>query len=55
MAYDTKVLLASLANNILKSETVKEAYTVIMEIANVEGLNIQPYDEAMEKLEELRK
>ena len=55
MAYETKALLSSLAQSILRAETTKEAYAVIMKAANVEGLNIMPYDEAKEELAELRK
>jgi len=55
MAYDTKALLSLIANAIAKSETLKEAYAAIMEAANVEGVSILSYEEAKEKIEELRK
>jgi hypothetical protein len=54
MAYDTKVLLSALAQNIAKSETVEEAYFAVVESANVEGVQIPTYDEAMKKLTALR-
>jgi len=55
MAYDTKALLSSLAQNVAKSESVEEAYLAVMKTANVEGVQIPTYDEAMEELEGLRK
>ena len=38
MACETRVLLAALAQVILKSENLKEAYEAIANIANVEGV-----------------
>ncbi|MCL2109466.1 MAG: hypothetical protein FWH20_09015 [Oscillospiraceae bacterium] len=55
MAYETKSILASLANNIAKCQTVKEAYLVIVRTANVEGVNVPSYEEALEEIEESRK
>ena len=54
MAYDTKVILSSLAQNIAKSETVEEAYMAVIESANVEGVQIPSYEEAIKKISTLR-
>jgi hypothetical protein len=55
MAYDTKAMFSLLADNVAKSKTLKEAYLVIMKAANVEGVAIKPYEEALEEIEEARK
>jgi len=55
MADDTKALLSLLADNVAKSKTLKEAYMSIMKAANVEGVAIKTYEEAIEEIEELRK
>jgi len=55
MAYDTKVLLSSLAQNVAKSETVEEAYLAIIQSANVEGVQLPTYDDAVKEIKELRK
>jgi hypothetical protein len=55
MAFETKALLSSLADNIAKSATLKEAYMVVMKAANVEGVSVPTYEEAIKELEELRK
>jgi C4-type Zn-finger protein len=51
MAYESKALLASIAEILIKSDTVKEAYKSVAKIANVEGVIMQPYDEAKKELE----
>ena len=51
MAYETKVILSLLAQRIFKSETIEEAYTAIVEAANVEGLQLPTYEERMKKTE----
>ena len=50
MAYETKVLLALLADTALRTES-KEMYKVIAKIANTEGLILKPYEEAKAELE----
>ena len=55
MAYDTKALLSALSQGIAKSKTLREAYSVVAKTANVEGLKLPTYDEAIEENEELRK
>lgn len=55
MAYDTKAMLSLLADNVAKSETLKEAYLSIMKAANVEGVALKSYEEAREDIEEARK
>ena len=51
MAYETKVLLALLADTALRTKS-KEMYKVIAKIANTEGIVLAPYNEAMRELEE---
>ena len=51
MAYETKVILALLAQQIGKSKTVKEAYTAVIKAANVEGMQLPTYEEFMMELE----
>ena len=53
MAYETKVILALLAKNIGKARNVKEAYNVVVDAANVEGLSLPDYDEYQKELKEL--
>jgi hypothetical protein len=55
MAYDTKVALAAAAQNVAKSKTLKEAYVGIMRLANVEGVQLPSYEDALAEIEELRK
>ena len=51
MAYETKVLLSLLADTALRTKS-KEMYKVIAKIANIEGMLLAPYDEALKELEE---
>jgi hypothetical protein len=55
MALETKALLSLLADNIAKSQTLKEAYSVVMKAANVEGVSVLSYEDALEEIEQLRK
>jgi hypothetical protein len=55
MAYDTKALLSSLSQGIARTKTAKEAYSVVVKTANVEGLQLPTYEEAIQEIEELRK
>jgi hypothetical protein len=55
MAYDTKVALSAAAQNIAKSKTLKEAYVGVMRLANVEGVQLPSYEDALAEIEELRR
>ena len=52
MAYETKVILTLLAQQVGKSKTIKEAYTAIVKAANVEGLSLPLYEDFIKELEE---
>ena len=51
MAYETKVILTSLAERIAKAKTVKEAYGAVRRAANVEGMQLPPYDEFVKEMD----
>ena len=55
MAFEIKAILSALADSIAKSKTLKEAYMAVMKAANVEGVSIPTYEDAMKEIEELRK
>jgi len=55
MTLETKVILKLLADNVAKSKTLEEAYESIAEAANLEGLALPSYKEALEILEQRRK
>ena len=48
MAYETKVILALLAERVSKADTVEEAYNVIAKAANIEGVKLPTYEQAKE-------
>ena len=48
MAYETKVILRALANLAIKEEA-EAMYGHIADMANVEGLVLKPYSEAIKK------
>ncbi|MCL2421850.1 MAG: hypothetical protein FWD03_08340 [Defluviitaleaceae bacterium] len=52
MAYETKLIMALLAERVAKAETVEEAYSVISNAASVEGLKLPTYEDAKEKFKE---
>ena len=52
MAYETKVILTLLAQQIAKSKNIKEAYAVVKMATNVEGLLLPSYDEMLKEMEE---
>jgi len=52
MAYETKVILALLAQQIAQTESAREAYALIVRAANVEGLKLPDYDDMRKELEE---
>jgi hypothetical protein len=47
MAYETKVILALLARQVGNAETLEEAYSAIVDAANVEGVLLPSYEEFM--------
>ena len=49
MAYETKVILALLADRIANTDDLREAYEVIVRAASVEGMKLPPYEEARTK------
>ena len=51
MAYETKVILKSLALHIAKAESVKEAYFAVQSMASVEGMKLEEYEDMKETLE----
>ena len=55
MAYETKVILALLAEQIGNSEDVSEAYNVVVRAANVEGLKLPSYEEFQEQIKSKQK
>ena len=55
MAYETKVILAALAERVAVSETIEEAYGVIRRAANVEGANLPTYEEYKAELSKEKK
>ena len=52
MAYETKVILMLLAQQVAKSKTVKEAYNAIARAASVEGVLLPPFEEFLREIEE---
>jgi len=53
MAYETKVILKLLANQVARAESLEEAYIFIQEAANAEGLEVSSYEEAREKFKRI--
>ena len=53
MAYEIKVILALLAKNIGKARNVKEAYSTVVDAANVEGLSLPSCEEFKKEQQEL--
>ena len=45
MTYETKVVLSAVAHSICKADTLEEAYYAVKEMANVEGLVLETYEE----------
>jgi len=50
MAYETKLIFRLLAEAIGRTDTVEEAYNVVMQAANVEGVIIPTYEDFREQL-----
>jgi len=55
MAYETKVILALIAEAIGRTETVEEAYTVVVQAASVEGVTLPSYEEFVSQLKNKQK
>jgi len=58
MAYETKVILMSLANQVAMAKTTKQAFEMIRSAAEVEGVSIPDYEVVRAKFmdeEELEK
>ena len=49
MAYETKVILMSLANQVALANTTKQAFEMIRSAAQVEGLSIPDYEKIRAK------
>ncbi|MCL2634311.1 MAG: hypothetical protein FWD34_07355 [Oscillospiraceae bacterium] len=43
--YETKVILVAMSKILKKSDSLKEAYAALEEMANAEGVILKPYDE----------
>ena len=52
MTYETKVVLNAVAQFIRKADTLEEAYDSVKEMANVEGLLLEPYEKKRKKQKE---
>jgi hypothetical protein len=52
MAYETKVILSLLAQQIGKSRSVREAYMAVVKAANVEGVELPSYEDYQKELNE---
>lgn len=51
MAYETKVILKLIAQDVVKAKTVKEAYRAIKSAASVEGMELPSFDKMKKELE----
>jgi len=54
-AYETKVIIRQMAEIIVRSETLEDAYTAIADSAKDEGVTLPSYKEKREKLREINK
>ena len=52
MAYETKVILASLSKHCLFVETSKQVYDIVRSMAQVEGMQLPSYEEAKAELKD---
>ena len=52
MTYETKVVLSAVAQFICKADSLEEAYDAVKEMANVEGLLLEPYEKKKKKQKE---
>ena len=49
---ETKVILMSLAHNVVLSENTRQVYAIIRSMAQVEGLSIPDFDELKAEMKE---
>ena len=52
MAYETKVIIRSIARILIRCTSIKQAYKELLRIAQDEGVNLPTYEEALRELEE---
>ena len=50
MAYETKVILQGLANQIALAKSAKQAYNMVRSMAEVEGMKLPDYEKAKARL-----
>ena len=53
MAYETKVILTLLAQQVGRAKSIKEAYTLIVKAASVEGMDLPSYEQFQKEVKEL--
>ena len=46
MAYETKVILKSLANQVVLARDLEQAYELIKDVAQTEEMTLPPYEDA---------
>jgi len=51
MAFETKAILALLAESVGRASTIREAYNFIAAAANAEGANLASYDDFVKRVE----
>jgi hypothetical protein len=51
---ESKMMLTAIAKNIAKSQSLKEAYVCVQQMANVEGVALPSYEDELAELRELR-
>jgi len=54
MAFETKVIIKLLAQQVGNSKTIREAYGYITKAAEVEGMTLPSYEEWQKEVEELQ-
>jgi hypothetical protein len=52
MAYETKVIIRSIARILIRCKSIKQAYNELLKIAQDEGVNLQTYEDAIKELNE---
>lgn len=55
MAYETKAILRAVGIIIRKAESLKEAYEAVAEIANAEGVVLEPFKINNQEIEQTEK
>ncbi|MCL2856042.1 MAG: hypothetical protein FWE21_10605 [Defluviitaleaceae bacterium] len=55
MTYETKVLLALLSESIGRAKSVREAYNLVVKVADVEDVKLPSYDDFLQNIEEERR